>query len=155
MDDAILEKLVEEVTQQLKFESDNLEGAVDIAVDNPADVPFLDIKFNRKAIARYGLSIRTVSEAIETAWREESFSAYNIPLDARLTYTDPRDPTVQIEFFDDYPEAEYQFTQEEVNGIFETFRKLPLSHIRLVKFVAIARLSQLGTIFALKGFKWI
>ncbi|NOQ13700.1 MAG: CusA/CzcA family heavy metal efflux RND transporter, partial [Methyloprofundus sp.] len=56
------------LANQIKHLTEEVEGAVDIAIDNPADVPFLDVKFNRKAIARYGLSIRTVSEAIETAF---------------------------------------------------------------------------------------
>ena len=64
------EDLIElrQLANQIKHLTEQVEGAVDIAIDNPADVPFLDIKFNRKAIARYGLSISTVSEAIETAF---------------------------------------------------------------------------------------
>ncbi len=56
------------LANQIKHITEQVEGAVDIAIDNPADVPFLDIKFNRKVIARYGLSISTVSEVIETAF---------------------------------------------------------------------------------------
>jgi hypothetical protein len=34
-------------------------GTVDVSIDNPVDVPFLDMKFDRKAIVRFGLrSIR-------------------------------------------------------------------------------------------------
>ena len=56
------------LANQIKTLTEQVPGAVDVAIDNPADVPFLDIKFNREAIARHNLSISTVSEAIETAF---------------------------------------------------------------------------------------
>lgn len=45
-----------------------------MSIDNPADVPFLDVKFDRKAIARYGLTIDTVSAKIETAFAGQAVS---------------------------------------------------------------------------------
>jgi CzcA family heavy metal efflux pump len=43
-------------------------GAVDVAMEQQADIPFLTVKLKRRAIARHGLSIQEVSEAIETAF---------------------------------------------------------------------------------------
>ncbi len=63
------------LANQIKTVTEQVQGAVDVAIDNPADVPFLDIKFNRKTIARYGLSINTVSEAIETAFAGQVVSS--------------------------------------------------------------------------------
>ncbi len=56
------------LAHRVKTLVEQVPGAVDVAIDNPADVPFLDIKFDRGAIARHGLSIRDVAEAIETAF---------------------------------------------------------------------------------------
>lgn len=62
------------LANQIKTLTTKVQGAVDVSIDNPADVPFLDIKFDRKAIARYGLSIDTVSAAIETAFAGQAVS---------------------------------------------------------------------------------
>jgi CzcA family heavy metal efflux pump len=43
-------------------------GAVDVALEQQADIPFLTVKLKRGAIARYGLKVRDVTEAIETAF---------------------------------------------------------------------------------------
>jgi CzcA family heavy metal efflux pump len=45
-----------------------IEGVVDLTVEQQADIPFLTIKLDRAAIARHGLRIRDVAEAIETAF---------------------------------------------------------------------------------------
>ncbi|NOQ36863.1 MAG: CusA/CzcA family heavy metal efflux RND transporter [Methylococcaceae bacterium] len=63
-----------QLANQIKTVVEDVEGAVDIALDNRADVPFLDIKFDRSALARHGLSIHTVSEAIETAFSGQAVS---------------------------------------------------------------------------------
>lgn len=62
------------LANQIKGLTAKVSGAVDVSIDNPADVPFLDIKFDRKAIARYGLTIDTVSTAIETAFAGQAVS---------------------------------------------------------------------------------
>ncbi|MBW2277133.1 MAG: efflux RND transporter permease subunit [Deltaproteobacteria bacterium] len=49
-----------------------VEGAVDIAVDQQVDIPFVAMRYDRRAIARYGLTVRDVSHAIETAFRGQS-----------------------------------------------------------------------------------
>jgi CzcA family heavy metal efflux pump len=45
-----------------------VEGTADVSLEQQPDIPFLTIKFDRAAIARYGLQIRDVAEAIETAF---------------------------------------------------------------------------------------
>ncbi|WP_305906812.1 efflux RND transporter permease subunit [Methylomarinum sp. Ch1-1] len=62
------------LAEQVKKLTEQVPGAVDVAIDNPADVPFLNVKFNRQALARYGLSIGTVAEAIETAFAGRAVS---------------------------------------------------------------------------------
>ncbi len=46
----------------------NVSGAVDVAMEQQTDIPFLTVELKRRAIARHGLSVREVSEAIETAF---------------------------------------------------------------------------------------
>lgn len=43
----------------------NIEGLVDLNVEQQLDIPFVTIDFNRAAIARHGLHIRDVAEAVE------------------------------------------------------------------------------------------
>jgi CzcA family heavy metal efflux pump len=62
------------LANQIKSLTAKVRGAVDVSIDNPADVPFLDVKFDRKAMARYGLTIDTVSAAIETAFAGQAVS---------------------------------------------------------------------------------
>jgi len=45
-----------------------LPGAVDVAAEQQADIPFLTVDLKRAAIARHGLSVRDLGEAIETAF---------------------------------------------------------------------------------------
>ncbi len=56
------------LAEQIKHLSGQVDGAVDLAIDNPADIPLLQIRYKRRALARYGLSIHKVSELIETAY---------------------------------------------------------------------------------------
>jgi len=49
----------------------SVEGAVDVAVDQEAEVPQTKIKFNRTAMARYGLTIGELAEAIDIAFNGE------------------------------------------------------------------------------------
>lgn len=56
------------IAEQLKSEVENVPGAVDVSVEQQADIPFLRIYFDRAAIARYGLHIQDVAEAIRTAY---------------------------------------------------------------------------------------
>jgi CzcA family heavy metal efflux pump len=43
-------------------------GAVDVALEQQAEVPFITIGFDRAAIARYGLTVGQVGHALETAF---------------------------------------------------------------------------------------
>ena len=52
----------------IQSEVETVPGAVDVSVEQQADIPFLRIHFNRAAIARYGLHIEDVAEAIRTAY---------------------------------------------------------------------------------------
>jgi CzcA family heavy metal efflux pump len=45
-----------------------VRGAVDVALEQQADIPAVTIKLRRDAIARHGMSVREVSDAIETAF---------------------------------------------------------------------------------------
>ncbi|MDT8320188.1 MAG: efflux RND transporter permease subunit [Xanthomonadales bacterium] len=48
--------------------AEDVPGAVDVALEQQADIPFLIVKLKRSAVARYGFSVREVTEAIETAF---------------------------------------------------------------------------------------
>lgn len=45
-----------------------VRGAVDVALEQQADIPAITIGLRRDAIARHGMSVREVSDAIETAF---------------------------------------------------------------------------------------
>jgi len=56
------------IAEQVKGVAQGVPGAVDIAVEQQADIPFLTVKFKRDTIARYGLTVGEVAEVIETAF---------------------------------------------------------------------------------------
>jgi len=56
------------LTAQIKALAQTVPGAVDVSDEQQSDIPFLGVHFNREALARHGLSIRQVSEAIEAAF---------------------------------------------------------------------------------------
>ena len=56
------------IANQIKTEVENVPGAVDVSVEQQADIPFLRVHFDRAAIARYGLHIEDVADAIRTAY---------------------------------------------------------------------------------------
>ncbi|HDR46461.1 MAG TPA: efflux RND transporter permease subunit, partial [Geoalkalibacter subterraneus] len=45
-----------------------VDGVVDLAMEQQAEIPFLSVDFNRDGIARYGLRVQQVAELIETAF---------------------------------------------------------------------------------------
>ncbi|MEN7973380.1 MAG: efflux RND transporter permease subunit [Verrucomicrobiota bacterium] len=45
-----------------------IPGAVDVAMEQQADIPFLTVEIKRAIVARHGLTVRDLSEAIETAF---------------------------------------------------------------------------------------
>lgn len=56
------------IGDQVKTQASQVQGAVDVALEQQADIPFVLVKFRREAIAQYGLTVREVAEAIETAF---------------------------------------------------------------------------------------
>ena len=56
------------LAQLIKAEVETVPGAVDVSVEQQADIPFLRVHFDRAAIARYGLHVEDVAEAIRTAY---------------------------------------------------------------------------------------
>ncbi len=54
--------------QQIKAIAEGVPGAVDVAMEQQADIPFLTVRLKRLAIARHGLKVREVVEAVETAF---------------------------------------------------------------------------------------
>ncbi len=56
------------IAELIKEEVESVPGAVDVSVEQQADIPFLKIQFDRAAIARYGLHVEEVAEAIRTAY---------------------------------------------------------------------------------------
>ncbi|WP_323003991.1 efflux RND transporter permease subunit [Denitromonas sp.] len=56
------------IGEAIKGQAETVPGAVDVALETQADIPFVLVKYRREAIARYGMSVRDVSEAIETAF---------------------------------------------------------------------------------------
>ncbi len=59
---------------QVKGVVESVAGAVDVNVEQQADVPFLRVKFDRQRIARYGMRVGEVAEAIETAFNGVTIS---------------------------------------------------------------------------------
>lgn len=56
------------IAEQIKTEVESVAGAVDVSVEQQADIPFLKVHFDRAAIARYNLHIEDVADAIRTAY---------------------------------------------------------------------------------------
>jgi CzcA family heavy metal efflux pump len=54
--------------ERIKTIAQAVPGAVDVALEQQADIPVVSIKFRRDAIARHGLTIREAAAAIETAF---------------------------------------------------------------------------------------
>ena len=62
------------IAEQIKGIAEQVPGAVDVAAEQQTDIPFLTVKFKRDTIARYGLTVGEVAEAIETAFYGQSVS---------------------------------------------------------------------------------
>jgi CzcA family heavy metal efflux pump len=56
------------LTGEIKSLVQAVPGAVDVSDEQQSDIPFLTVRFRRDALARHGLSIRQVSDAIEIAF---------------------------------------------------------------------------------------
>ncbi len=56
------------LTQEIKTVTQAVPGAVDVTDEQQTDITHLAIRFDRQALARHGLSVREVAEAIEAAF---------------------------------------------------------------------------------------
>jgi Cu/Ag efflux pump CusA len=45
-----------------------IPGAVDVAMEEQAEIPFITVRFDRAALASYGMTVAQASEALETAF---------------------------------------------------------------------------------------
>ncbi len=54
--------------EQIKTIASTTSGAVDVSLEQQADIPFVMIKLKRDMIAQYGLSVEEVMEAVQTAF---------------------------------------------------------------------------------------
>lgn len=52
----------------ISAQMDGVPGVVDLAIEEQANLPIATVRFDRDALARYGLQIRDVAETIETAF---------------------------------------------------------------------------------------
>ena len=62
------------IASQVEAIAKDVPGAVDVAAEQQADIPFLTVKFKRDAVAQYGLTVGAVAEAIETAFYGQTVS---------------------------------------------------------------------------------
>ncbi len=62
------------IAEQVRTSMQDINGIVDLAVDQQVDVPQIRIKANRLAMAKYGMSIADLSEAIDVAFNGEVVS---------------------------------------------------------------------------------
>lgn len=67
-------QLLRSLAQDVKREMEKVDGAVDIAVEQEVEVPQTKIKFNRMAMAKYGLTVGEVAEMIDIAFNGETAS---------------------------------------------------------------------------------
>jgi CzcA family heavy metal efflux pump len=59
-------------SQMVKIEMEKVQGAVDVAVDQEVEVPQTKIKFNRIAMARYGITVGELADAIDIGFNGEA-----------------------------------------------------------------------------------
>ena len=63
-----------QLAEQVRATMETVSGVVDLSIEQQSDIPYLALKFKRQAIARYGLKIQDVSEAVETAFLGQKVS---------------------------------------------------------------------------------
>lgn len=59
-------------SHMVKAEMQKVQGAVDVAVDQEVEVPQTKIKFNRVAMARYGITVGELADAIDVGFNGEA-----------------------------------------------------------------------------------
>jgi CzcA family heavy metal efflux pump len=57
------------LAEQVRGVMAQVPGVVDLSMEQQSDIPILTVRFDRAAIARHGLRIRDVAEAVETAFQ--------------------------------------------------------------------------------------
>jgi CzcA family heavy metal efflux pump len=57
------------IAGQVRGAMAGVPGVVDLSVEQQSDIPILTVRFDRSAIARHGLRIQQVAEAVETAFQ--------------------------------------------------------------------------------------
>jgi CzcA family heavy metal efflux pump len=62
------------VAEQVRQAMGGVPGVVDLSIEQQMDIPQLTVRIDRAAIARHGLRVRDVGEAIETAFRGQTVS---------------------------------------------------------------------------------
>ena len=62
------------IASGIRNEMSHISGIVDLAIEQQIDVPQVRIDFNRQAMARYGVSVGDLSEAIDIAFNGEKAS---------------------------------------------------------------------------------
>jgi CzcA family heavy metal efflux pump len=65
---------LQRLTQEIKAVVRKVPGAVDVTDEQQIDIPHLTVRFDRAALARHGLTMREVSEAIEAAFAGRAVS---------------------------------------------------------------------------------
>lgn len=65
---------LQRLTQDIKAAVQKVPGAVDVTDEQQIDIPHLTVRFDRAALARHGLTMREVSEAIEAAFAGRAVS---------------------------------------------------------------------------------
>ncbi|HEY7772329.1 MAG TPA: efflux RND transporter permease subunit [Marinagarivorans sp.] len=56
------------IGRQVESRVANVPGAVDVAMEQQSEIPLVQIKFNRSALANYGLSMAEAADILETAF---------------------------------------------------------------------------------------
>jgi Cu/Ag efflux pump CusA len=62
------------VAEQIRASMSQVEGAVDVSIEQQVDVPQLAVTFDRDRLARYGLAAGDLAEAVETAFAGRTVS---------------------------------------------------------------------------------
>lgn len=62
------------VAEEIRGQMEGVEGVVDLAVEQQQNVPQVQIRPDRRALARYGLTIRDLSEMVDVAFAGEVVS---------------------------------------------------------------------------------
>ena len=59
------------IAEQVRGEMERIDGIVDLAVEQQTDVPQVRVKFDRRAMAAYGMTVGHLAEAIDVAFNGE------------------------------------------------------------------------------------